>query len=291
MIARGTVREVVAALKPKTIDEFSSWVIDGAERALADEANPLRLNFFSTAMRILFEHMMDMLAPKDQVVQCQWFKRKDGEDSRPTRTERIMFAIQGGLSETFVREELKLDTSSLRTRLRATIDELNKQIHGRENTILRDLSAQNAIVEATVAAMGGFLDAVRECRAAVLEPIAEALDEAAVDALITDTIGDIDELASHHSVEDVDIDDVVVQSIGAETITYRAKGALSVVLQWGSNSDVRRGDGIELPQSFPFYCDIAVPLSELWDLSFAETNYGVDTGEWRERFEPDDWDR
>ena len=202
-----------------------------------------------------------------------------------------MFAIQGGLSETFVREELKLDTSPLRSRLRATIDELNKQIHGRENTILRDLSAQNAIVEATVAAMGGFLDAVPECRAAVLEPIAEALDEAAVDALISDTIGDIDELASHHSVEDVDIDDVVVQSIGAETITYRAKGALSVVLQWGSNSDVRRGDGIELPQSFPFYCDIAVPLSELWDLSFAETNYGVDTGEWRERFEPDDWDR
>jgi len=125
----------------------------------------------------------------------------------------------------------------------------------------------------------------------VLEPIAEALDEAAVDALISDTIGDIDELASHHSVEDVDIDDVVVQSIGAETITYRAKGAVSVVLQWGSNSDVRRGDGIELPQSFPFYCDIAVPLSELWDLSFGETNYGVDTGEWRERFEPDDWDR
>ena len=291
MIARPTVREAVATLKPKTIDEFSRWVIDGAERALADEANPLRLNFFSTAMRILFEHMMDTLAPKDQVVQCQWFKRKTGEDNPPTRTERIMFAIQGGLSKTFVREELKLDTSPLRRRLRATVDDLNKQIHGRENTILRDLSAQDAIAEATVAAMGAFLDAVRECRAAVLEPIAEALDNAAVDALITDTIDEIDELASHHSVEDVDIDDIAVQSIGAETITYRAKGTVSVVLQWGSNSDVRRGDGIELPQSFPFYCDIAVPLSELWDLSFGETNYGVDTGEWRERFEPDDWDR
>jgi len=101
----------------------------------------------------------------------------------------------------------------------ATIDALNKQIHGRENTILRDLSAQDTIAEATVAAMGAFLDAVHECRSAVLDPIVEALDNAAVDALITDTIDAIDELASHHSLEDVDIHDVVVQSIGAETIT------------------------------------------------------------------------
>jgi hypothetical protein len=151
-----------------------------------------------------------------------------------------------------------------------------------------DADAQDKIAAATVAAMGAFLDAMRECRDAVLEPIAEALDDAAVDALITDTIGEIDELASHNSLEEVYVDDVIVQSIGAQTITYRAKGAVSVVLQWGSNSDVARGDGIELPQSFPFYCDIEVPLSELWDLSSAETDYVVDTRDWRERYEPDD---
>jgi hypothetical protein len=139
--------------------------------------------------------------------------------------------------------------------------------------------------------MGAFLDKMRECRANVLEPIAEALDEAAVDALITDTISDIDQLASHHSVEEVYVEDVTVQSIGSETVTYRAKGAVAVVLQWGSNADVNRDDGIELPQSFPFYCDIEVPLSEIWDLTFAEINYGVDTGDWGERSEPDNWDR
>src|SRR6266403_3352197 len=120
MTTSPTVREAVAALKPKAIDRFSSWVIDGAERALADEANPLRLNFFSAAMRILFEHMMDTLAPGDQVIQCQWFKR-EGESRKPKRTERIMFAIQGGLSEEFVRQELRLDTLPLRRRLLATI--------------------------------------------------------------------------------------------------------------------------------------------------------------------------
>ena len=124
MTTSPTVREAVAALKPKTIDRFSSWVVDGAERALADESNPLRLNFFSIAMRILFEHMMDTLAPRDQVIRCQWFKREEGESRKPKRTERIMFAIQGGLSEKFVRQELKLNTFPLRSRLLATIDEL-----------------------------------------------------------------------------------------------------------------------------------------------------------------------
>jgi hypothetical protein len=291
MATSPTVLDAVAALKPKTVDQFSSCVIDGAERALADEANPLRLNFFSTAMRILFEHMMDSLAPRDEVIQCQWFKREGGERGKPNRSERILFAIQGGLSDEFVREELHIDTSPLRSRLLTAIDELSKHIHGRENTIIFDPRAQDTIATATVAAMGAFLDTMRECRAAVLEPIAEALDEAAVDALITDTIDAVDELASHNSLEEVYVDDVIVQNIGASTITYRATGAVSVVLQWGSNSDVRRGDGIELPQSFPFYCDIEVPLSEPWELSDAETSYGVDTSAWRERNEPDDWDR
>jgi hypothetical protein len=278
MVTTLNIRKELEALKPKTVDEFSGWVIEGAERALADEANPLRLNFFSTAMRILFEHMMDVLAPIDQVIKCGWFERKTGESTKPTRAERIMFAIQGGLSETFVRQELKLDTVPLRSRLLNSINELSKHIHGRKNTIIRDLGAQDTIAKATATAMGAFLDAMRECRDAVLEPIVEALDNAAVDALITDTIDAIDELASHHSLEDVDIHDVIVQSIAAETITYRAKGTVSVILQWGSNSDVHRGDGVELAQFFPFYCDIEVPLSEPWDLYFAETSYSVDTG-------------
>jgi hypothetical protein len=141
-------------------------------------------------MRILFEHMMDTLAPSDQVIQCPWFKRKEGEGGKPKRSERVLFAIQGGLSEEFVRQNLHIDTSSLRSRLLTAIDELSKHIHGRENTIILDPSDQDTIAAATVAAMGAFLDKMRECRANVLEPIAEALDEAAADALITDTISD-----------------------------------------------------------------------------------------------------
>jgi hypothetical protein len=173
----------VAALKSKIIDQFSSWVVEGALRALADNDNPLRLNFFSTAMRILFEHNMDTLSPENQVIKTSWFKSENPE-GKPTRWQRVMFAIQGGLSETFVREELKVDLPPLRKRLLDSVNELSKQVHGREQTIIRDQTEQDAVVRRTVAAMGAFLDALHECREAVLTPIAEALDDAAINALL-----------------------------------------------------------------------------------------------------------
>src|SRR6516225_8359705 len=95
------LNEEVAALQPKAIDQYSSRVIEGAQRALADNDNPLRLNFFSTAMRMLFEHIMDTLSPEDQVVKTSWFKPERPE-GKATRWQRVMFAIQVGLSEIFV---------------------------------------------------------------------------------------------------------------------------------------------------------------------------------------------
>lgn len=72
-------------------DQFAHCAIEGALHALSDRENPLRLNFFSTAMRILFEHMMDTSSPEDQVVKAPWFSaERDG--GKPTRWQRVVFA-------------------------------------------------------------------------------------------------------------------------------------------------------------------------------------------------------
>ena len=139
--------------------------------------------------------------------------------------------------------------------------------------------------------MSAFLDALHDCREAVLTPITEALDAAAIDALMKETLQDVDELASHYSLDDIYVEDIAVRRIEADSITYRVTGSVEVTLQWGSNSDVRRGDGAELDQSFPFWCELELPLGDLWDIDLAETTYGVDTSEWRDAMRPDDDDR
>jgi hypothetical protein len=241
------------------------------------------------AMRILSEHIMDTSSPEDQVVRASWFKPERPE-GKPTRWQRVTFSIQGGLSETFVREELKVDLPPLRKRLLDSVDELSQHVHARENTIIRDQSEQDTVVGRTVAAMGAFLDALHECREAVLTPTAEALDDAAVDALLSETIVEVDELATHHSVEEIYIDSVTVHTIGVDSITYQVTGSAEVTLQWGSNSDLRRGEGAEAGQSFPFQCEFRLPLDDPWDLDFAELTYGVDTSQWRDAMAPDESD-
>lgn len=261
--------------------------MDGARRALEGHDNPLRLNFFSTAMRILFEHMMDTLAPIEDVMRCAWFKSEKG-DGKPTRGQRIIYAIQGGLLDSFVAEKLEIDPGTMRKRLLDAVDECSKQVHAREHTIVTDAAQQDLIAAATILAVKSLLDATQSCRATILEQIEDSLDEVAVDALLSETIVEIDELATHHFIQDICVGKVVVHAIGPEIITYKSKGSIDVILQFGSNSDIRNDMGAQIPQTFPFSCDIGVSLSDPWDLGDAELSYAVDVSSWRDAMMPDD---
>jgi hypothetical protein len=282
-----TLQERLLALKPKAIDAFSRLAIDGAQHALADNLNPLRFNFFSTAVRILFEHLMGKLAPIDQVKQSAWFVAGK-EDGNPTRRQRIAFAIQGGLADSFVEDQLNVAVHPLRKKLIDAVDELSKHVHGREETIISGVEEQDGEAHKAIDALQSFLATYHECRMAIVDPIQEQIDDAAIDALISDTIQEVDELASHHSVDEVYVDNVSID-IGPAHVIYRVTGTVSVTLQWGSNSDVRRGDGAEIEQSFLFWCNIEVPLNDPWDLSLGGTVYGVDTSKWRDAMQPDAW--
>lgn len=193
------LNERVAALRLKLGDKFYNWAIDGALRALKDQDNPLRLNFFSTAMRILYEHTIDRLSPRDEVAKTSWFE-PELEDGKPTRGQRMKFAIHGGLSEKFVKEQLKVDLEPLRKRLVDSISDLSKHIHSREDTIILDEREQAEFAAGAVSAMEDFLTTMSECREAVLRPVAEALDDAAVNVLLTETIWEVEDLAPHYSL-------------------------------------------------------------------------------------------
>ncbi|PNF82202.1 hypothetical protein CXK92_01675 [Stutzerimonas stutzeri] len=73
-----------------------------------------------------------------------------------------------------------------------------------------------------------------------------------------------------------------VISITSDTIFLRASGTIGVTLQWGSNSDVRNGDGAEIEESFDFTCELTgttkAPDSD--ELEYIENSISVDTKHW-----------
>ena len=157
----------------------------------------IEIKLFSTALRILFEHTMAELAPPELVEKTLWFsvERKDGS---PTRSQRIAYAIQGGLTEASIMSELGVEVAPLRKRLLNAVDELSKQVHGRQETIVDDSAEQDASARAALNALETFFETFHACRSAILEPIRDELDDAAISALISETILEVDEIASHH---------------------------------------------------------------------------------------------
>lgn len=276
------------ALEDLAVDDFSRRVIQGAVRVLADRENPLRLNLFATASRMLLEHLMGTLAPTGEVEKCWWYALQPDTD-KPTRAQRIRYCLRGGLPDEFVRDELGIDPRPLEASLVRAYSQLSKHVHGRAETVAEDEAKQDAEANEIVIAIGAFLSGYRDARAQLLDPLAESLDSGAVDALLSETILSVDELASHHSVEDIYVHETKVESIGAEWVRYRATGSVDVVLQWGSNSDLRNGDGAESEQTFPFVCTFDVPVERPHDIEDAEVEWGVDTSSWSDLFNDDEY--
>lgn len=88
-----------------------------------------------------------------------------------------------------------------------------------------------------------------------------------------------------HSIEEVYTDKVHITG-DSQFVRFEARGTVSCELQWGSNSDIRRGGGATLETSFPFVCALFSPVDDPSDVEAETDTFGVDTGSWRDRRDP-----
>ncbi|MCA0930162.1 pPIWI-associating nuclease domain-containing protein [Ruegeria profundi] len=274
-----TLEQRLIGLKAIAPDPFVHVTLEGAAGVLGDTNNPLRLNLFSTSVRMLFEHIMGPLAPKEEVVNCSWYEPVPNTNG-PVRAQRIQYWLQGGLSDEYVTEEFQLKPQEMRARLVKAFNNLSKHVHGRSDTLIVDIAAQEAEAKATLDAVEELLTTYHESRRALIVPLVDSLDESAVQSMLSETILDVDELATHHTIDDICPMSTTVDSIDHATVHYRVSGDIEVTLQWGSNSDRRKGDGAELGHSFPFVCTFDVPVDDPSNIADAEVSFGVDTSGW-----------
>lgn len=264
--------------------EFTRDAMLGAALILDTRENPLRLNLFASAIRIFLDHMMDALAPQEEVEACRWFEPVEGQD-RPTRNARLTYALIGGFTAAQVEELTGIETKSLIRTVIAAYGKLNKHVHGREDTVVRDVVEQDAIAEDILYALAELLEAYRDYRSEIVGAIADSLQSEAVEKFTTDTVDGVDILAAHHTIDWVGIDDRTVVAITATDVEYEIAGSIGVTLLYGSGSDRAKGDGAEMSDQFPISMRFKVPIEAPHDLSQAEITSGVDTTSW---FDQDD---
>jgi hypothetical protein len=270
-------------------NEFTRSVMHGVAQLLTQRENPLRLNLFAVSIRIYLDHLMDALAPQAQVEACRWYKLVKGQD-KPVRAQRLAYALHGGFTEQEITELTGIEVKELLDEVIAAYQLLNKHVHGRDETIVRDGEEQDAIIEDVLLALSTLLEEYWEFRQQITAAIVDRFQSEAVDAFTRETVEDIDILATHHTVDWVGIDEREVVMIDATYIEYEVTGSIGVTLIYGSGSDRARGDGAETSEEFPISLRFRMPVDHPHDFDMADITRAVDTSSWFDDGEEDDED-
>ena len=266
----------IARLGP---NDFTREVMQGVARLLQDRDNPLRLNLFAVSIRIYLDHVMDALAPQAQVEACRWFKPVE-DQNKPVRAQRLGYALRGGFTETEIKELTGIEVAELVSEVMDAYRTLNKHVHGREETIVRDVGDQDSIIEEILLSLAVLLEEYHDFRRLIASAIVDGFQAEAVSAFTTETIGELDILATHHTVDWVGVAEHWVVGIDATHIEYEISGSIGVTLLYGSGSDRARGDGAEIHDEFPISMRFRMPVEHPHDFGEADVTSGVDTSGW-----------
>ncbi|MBC3300196.1 hypothetical protein H0Z09_03585 [Pseudomonas sp. SWRI18] len=262
---------------------FEHSLYSAALRNLSDTGNQLRFNNFAYAMRELSRHFLHRLAPDAEVVKCPWYKNITKEEEKIARSERAAYAVHGGLSEEYVDETLGLDLSEMNKRLKVAIDGLSRYTHIQEDVFDLPVEQVEALAQETTDSFAGLFDAIKRCHDDIVYRLHEAIDDAAVEEVLRDTIQAIDELATHHFIDEIYVDETIIR-ITYDTVHFDVAGMVGVELQYGSSSDWRSGDGAKIDISFPFICKMICPAENPSEetLKMVQGSLIVDTSRWYE---------
>ena len=269
-------------------ERIISVLTEGFERALyvsahqnlKDLDNKLRLNNFAYGMRELMRHVLSRLAPNDSVTKCIWYKNETDKPLGISRRQRANFAVQGGLCDEYVRDVLKLETENIHGTLIKAIKELSRLTHVEEGVFGLSEPYVTARVLETEKAFAELCSTIDSCREEIIQALWVEIDQAVIYQAISETITAIDEISAHHSIEDVYLHEIEIIGLSHDRITFQASGSITAGLQWGSNSDVRRGDGLLGKESFPFTCIIWSPVDDPPGVQMEDDGLHVDTSSW-----------
>lgn len=239
---------------------FEKQVFDAALQSLDQTANPLRLNHFATTLRELSRMVLHRLAPDAEIKACGWYVQTAGQPEI-TRGQRITYAVQAGLLDPFACNTLLVEVDRMRQELLQTITTLSKYTHVQPAVFGVTGQALDMIVTESLEAFLAFLEMIEECRESVEDAVESHARHALHEELIRRTIQELDELATHYTVDGAQIETVTISSMDSALIQFCVTGSVECQLQYGSSSDVRNGDGVVMDDSYPLTCDFEAPIA------------------------------
>ncbi|MGV6479148.1 hypothetical protein ACT2VT_003228 [Pantoea agglomerans] len=275
-------------LREQFQDRINSVLLDGFEKELLDSAfinlltpNPLRLNNFAYALRELTRHLLHRLAPNEEIKKCQWFKPDETSSNGITRKHRIKFAIQGGLTDFYVNKKLFVEEIDFVTsELIEIINDLSNFTHIEVKTFNSSEIECEVTAKKCLEATLDFINKIDELRVEIADKLFNEIEMTLIERVNSESVVELMEISTHQSIDDITPEIIRVINIGAYSLNMEVEGTIYATLMYGSASDRRRGDGAEIPISFPVDSEIEVifekPLGSVINLN----KFSVDISSW-----------
>lgn len=262
-------------------DAFLEALLEGTWLVARDKSNPIRGNLVASALREIFGHILHSLAPDAEVRKCVWFEQAK-DTNTVTRPQRARFIVHAGLPVDFVESELKLAISDYVDPLLDAFNNLNKATHVRAETIVSKGKDVRQILRDVLRGLLNLLDAAADARSDLERMISETMYHAVFESLISESIQELDELSTHTMVDGHFIDKVEVVELGAEQVVYEITGNVEVVLQYGSNSDIRNDIGARIDDSYPYKATVLSRAATPMEINAEDLDLKVDNSSFYE---------
>jgi Predicted pPIWI-associating nuclease len=227
--------------------------------------------------------MLEQLAPDDDAIKaCAWYEQHPKLEC-PTRRQRALYASRGGLTDSFLKNGLKLDPKEFHAEIGPAFNELNKRTHLKPDTVITDPAELANLANETISALLEIFEVTEEVRAEIISRIEGHLHDEAIGAFINETIDSLDLIAGRYETGGVLYDEMRVLSMDGDTIRYEITGSVDVTLHYGSGSEAAT-----IEENFPFTCTTAAATAEPLKLLSNQTEMKVDTSSWHGEPEEDD---
>lgn len=213
----------------------------------------------------------------------QWFSPDQTSSTGITRKHRIKFAIQGGLSDFYVTKKLCIDEiDKVSSELIAIINRLSGFTHIEEATFKSSIENTERTADECLSATLDFVNKIDELRAEVADKLFDDINGVLIDRINSESVVELMEISPHQYIDEITAENISVVKIGVSSMEMHVDGRIGATLMYGSASDRRKGDGAEIPASFPVYSEMEVLFKQPLGSAINLNQFSVDISSWYE---------
>lgn len=262
-------------------------ILEGALNSYRDAGNPLRYVNTGNGLRELFREFLGEVAPDDEVKKAPWFVPDKTSKNGVTRRHRIDYAVFGNLVPGNFPKTFADQADGLAENLPKDIGELSAFTHVTAKILAKNYDKSAPLFAAVMQRFILLVSAIESAKMFIEKDVAYEIQKHLDDVFTGDFFDELDCLSSHtrpQGASDVELSEVTFDE---EWIEFTGSGSVDCDLQWGSDGDVRRGDGAESSKSFPFTFSGKAPIGDLTRIEVDRSSISINTSSFGG---PDDYD-